>query len=178
MAEFITDSEYFQEWSKDFDLNAPLKIDNKLVHKYNEQNVCVSRIEQVSSEKEQYIAQVAVDIHNPFFFDHPYDHIPGMLFIEAGRQIGTAVCHLFYDVPYDVVFILTDVNFGFRSYAELDAPLFASAAISNKEYKKGKLVSMKHEGIFIQNGQEVAYMGGTWKIYDKQLIERMRRGRQ
>lgn len=175
-AKFDSDSALFQEWSKDFDKHAPLKIDKKLVHKSKDENVCVSRIAQISPEKEQYIAQVAVDMTHPFFFDHPYDHVPGCLFIESGRQIGTAVCHLFYDIPYDVVFILLDIRFSFTSYADLDVPLFASAAINEKEYKHGKLVSMKHEGVFLQRGKEVASMGGIWKIYDKKLIERMRRG--
>ncbi|MFC2091056.1 AfsA-related hotdog domain-containing protein, partial [Bacteroidota bacterium] len=120
------------------------------------------------------IIQVAVDINHPFFFEHAYDHIPGMLFVEVGRQVGTAVSHLYYEVPHDVVFILKDITFNFINYGELNAPLFITSVISEKEYRKGQLVSMKHEGIFIQNGKEVAKMGGTWKIYDKKLIERMR----
>ncbi len=175
METYNSDSALFKEWSKDFDRNAPLKIDKKLVHKSSAENVCVSRIEQISSEKEQYITQVAVDLNHPFFFYHAYDHVPGMLFIEVGRQAGTAVSHLFYEVPYEVVFILKDIKFSFTSYAELDAPLFISSAISDKEYRSGQLSSMQHNGIFIQNGKEVASMGGVWKIYDKKLIERMRK---
>lgn len=178
MARFNSNSALLQEWSKDFDKNAPLKIDKKLVHKSKVENVCVSRIEQISLEKEQYLSQVAVDLEHPFFFDHPYDHIPGMLFVEVGRQVGTAVSHLFYQVPGDVVFVLKDINFSFNSYADLDAPLFISSAISEKKFRKGQLVSMKHDGIFIQHGKEIASMGGTWNIYDKKLIERMRNGRK
>lgn len=175
MDKYVYDTGLIQKWSKDYDLNAPLKIDKNLVHKDNDENVCISRIEQLSFEKEQYLTQVSIDTRNTFFFDHPYDHVPGMLFIEAGRQAGTAVSHLFYDIPYDVVFILMDINFGFKNYAELDAPLFISSAISEKEYRKEQLVSMKHDGVFIQNGKEIACMGGIWKLYDKKLIERMRR---
>lgn len=174
MTKYNFDSVLFEEWSKDFDMDAPTKIDNKLVHKSNDENVCISRIAQISAEKEQYLTQVAVDLKHPFFFDHPYDHIPGMLFVEVGRQVGTAVSHMFYDVPNSVVFVLKDIYFNFKNYAELDAPLFLSSAISDKIYRKDQLISMNHEGVFIQNGKELASMGGTWKIYDKKLMERMR----
>ena len=175
MTKFNTDSVLFQEWCKDFDMNAPAKIDNRLVHKCHVENVCISRIEQISLEKEQYLTQVAADTNNAFFFDHPYDHIPGMLFVEAGRQAATAVCHLFYEVPYEVVFILMDMTFNFQNYAELNAPLFISSAISHKQYKNGQLIAMQHDGVFIQNGKVLASMGGTWKIYDKKLVERLRK---
>ncbi len=175
MAEFNFDSVLFEEWRKDYGVDAPMKIDPQLVHKCHVENVCVSKIEQVSLEKEQYLTLVAVDIRHPFFFDHVYDHVPGMLFVEAGRQAATAVAHQYYDIPYDVGFILKDINFSFSSYAELEDPLFISSSISEKEYRNGQLVSMKHDGVFIQNGKEIASMGGIWKIIDKKLIERMRR---
>lgn len=175
MTKFNTDSPLFQEWCDDFDMNAPMKVDNKLVHKTNVENVCVSRIAQISAEKEQYLTQVAVDINNAFFFDHPYDHVPGMLFVEVGRQVGTAVSHLFYEVAFDVAFVLKDIHFNFDNYAEIDVPLFISSAISEKVYRKGQLVSMKHDGVFVQNGKVLASMGGTWKIFDKKLMERMRK---
>lgn len=175
MEKFNTESALIEEWSKDFNKDAPLKIDKELVHKSSSDNVCVSRIAQLSKEKEQYLTQVAVDLNHPFFFDHEYDHVPGMVFIEVGRQAGTAVSHMFYEVPYSVVFILKDINFSFRNYAEINAPLFALSEISDKVYKNGQLISMQHDGIFIQNGKEIASMGGTWRLYDKKLIDRLRK---
>lgn len=177
MTKLNTDSVLFEEMTKDFDLNAPKKIDISLVHKSAPENVCVSRIEQISSEKEQYLSLVAVDLKHAFFFDHPYDHVPGMLFVEVGRQVGTAVSHLYYDVAFDVAFVLKDIHFNFDSYADLDVPLFISSAISEKEYRKGQLVSMQHDGVFIQNGKVLASMGGTWKIFNKKLIARMRKNK-
>ena len=33
-------------------------------------------------------ARIVVDETHPFFFDHPYDHVPGVLFVEAVQQLG------------------------------------------------------------------------------------------
>jgi len=36
-------------------------------------------------------APIVMDIHNPTFFDHPLDHLPGGLILEACRQLALAV---------------------------------------------------------------------------------------
>ena len=95
--------------------------------------------------------------------------------IEAGRQIGTAIAHLFYDVSFDTVFILNEMNIRFFLYTELTKPLFTKSLVRNKLIRKGKLIQMEHDGYFIQDGNEVAYMGGTWQMYDKKVIERFRK---
>lgn len=33
-------------------------------------------------------AQLTVDRQHPFFFDHPHDHIPGLLLLEGGHQLA------------------------------------------------------------------------------------------
>ncbi|POX44139.1 hypothetical protein C3489_36975 [Streptomyces sp. Ru71] len=58
--------------------------------------------------------QLRVDTRHPVLFDHPLDHVPGMLLMEAARQAATAslghVC-----LPVGMI------N-EFTRYAELDAP--------------------------------------------------------
>ena len=166
------------EWATDFCPNNPLRLDKKIVHKSDDRNVCVSRIEKLNDlSDDQFIFQVAVDTKHPFFFEHPYDHIPGMLVIEAGRQIGTAISHLFYNVPYDTAFILKDLHSKFYNYAEISKPLFGLSSVSNKKFRKNQLIEMETEGVFIQNGEKVAYMKGIWNIYKKAILKRMRQSK-
>ena len=169
-------SQKLAEWSKDYDPDKVIRIDKKIVHKVKEQNNFVSRIEQIDSgDADCYLSQVAVDRKHPFFFEHEYDHIPGLLMVEAGRQIGTAIAHLFYDVSFDTVFILNEMNIRFFRYVELAKSLFVKSMVRNKLIRKGKLIQMEHDGYFIQDDKEVAYMGGTWQMYNKKIIERFRR---
>ena len=167
------------EWSVDFDPDRVERIDRKIIHKAKEENNFVSRVALIESgDADAFIGQVAVDRNHPYFFEHEYDHVPGLLMVEAGRQIGTAIGHLFYEVPYDTVFILNEMNIRFFKYVELTKPLFLKSMVRNKLVRKGKLIQMEQDGYFIQDGHEVAYMGGTWQMYNKKIIERFRRSAQ
>jgi hypothetical protein len=164
------------EWTREYDPDQLIRIDKKIVHKVHEENNFVSRIEQIETgDADSFLSQVAVDRNHSFFFEHEYDHIPGLLMVEAGRQIGTAIAHLFYQVSFDTVFILNEMNIRFFKYVELAKPLFIKSTVRNKLIRKGKLIAMEHDGYFIQDGHEVAYMGGTWQMYDKKIIERFRK---
>jgi hypothetical protein len=58
--------------------------------------------------------QLRVDTRHPVLFDHPLDHIPGMLLLEAARQ-ATSACLGRPSPPLSL-------STAFTNYAELDAP--------------------------------------------------------
>ncbi|WP_336321429.1 ScbA/BarX family gamma-butyrolactone biosynthesis protein [Streptomyces lavendofoliae] len=64
--------------------------------------------------------QLRVDAHHPLFFDHPVDHAPGMLLMEASRQAAQATSrsHLVMAAGMDVAF---------HRYVELDTPCHVEA---------------------------------------------------
>lgn len=164
------------EWSTDFGPQNLPRLDKKYVHKKDEINNFVSRIEHIEEgEADCFLSQVILDGKHPFFFEHEYDHVPGLLMIEAGRQIGTAIAHLHYNVTFNTVFILNEMNIRFFLYTEISMPLFVKSMVRNKLIRKGKLIQMEHDGYFMQNNKEVAYMGGTWQMYDKRVIDRFRK---
>lgn len=64
--------------------------------------------------------QLRVDTRHPVLFDHPVDHIPGMLLLEAARQAAaTTLGH--------ESFMPLGLASEFKRYAELDAPCFIEA---------------------------------------------------
>ncbi|MDQ0585888.1 ScbA/BarX family gamma-butyrolactone biosynthesis protein [Streptomyces rishiriensis] len=63
--------------------------------------------------------QLRADTAHPILFDHPVDHVPGMVLLEAARQATTAVlghCTLPLGITSE-----------FTRYAELDAPCLIEA---------------------------------------------------
>ncbi|MEU6315814.1 ScbA/BarX family gamma-butyrolactone biosynthesis protein [Streptomyces sp. NPDC047014] len=60
-------------------------------------------------------AQLRTDINHPILFDHPVDHAPGMLLLEAVRQAA-------YASAYPHRGVLTDLEMRFFRYAELNSP--------------------------------------------------------
>ncbi|MFE9683999.1 ScbA/BarX family gamma-butyrolactone biosynthesis protein [Streptomyces sp. NPDC006285] len=64
--------------------------------------------------------QLRVDTRHPVLFDHPVDHIPGMLLIEAARQAAAATLG-------HESFMPLGLTSEFKHYGELDAPCFIEA---------------------------------------------------
>lgn len=65
--------------------------------------------------------QLRVDTRHPVLFDHPLDHVPGMLLLEAARQATAALAGR-------DAFLPLEVGAEFRRYVELDAPCVIRAA--------------------------------------------------
>ncbi|MFF4156664.1 ScbA/BarX family gamma-butyrolactone biosynthesis protein [Streptomyces sp. NPDC001678] len=64
--------------------------------------------------------QIRVDTTHPVLFDHPVDHVPGMVLLEAARQAALAAAR----IP-DAV--LVELESEFVRYSELDAPCWIEA---------------------------------------------------
>lgn len=64
--------------------------------------------------------ELRVDTDHPTYFDHPVDHIPGMLLLEAARQAA----HVSTGLP-DA--LLLGLRSDFTRYAEFDAPCWIAA---------------------------------------------------
>ncbi|GHB33414.1 adhesin [Streptomyces viridiviolaceus] len=70
--------------------------------------------------------QLRVDTGHPVLFDHPVDHAPGMLMLEAARQ----AVHALSGRPAACV---TAMDTRFHRYAELDAPSWIEARRSGQD---------------------------------------------
>lgn len=77
------------------------------------------RTVNVARSAGDYHGLVRVDRHDPVFFDHPLDHVPGMLLVVAGLELADHAAML---RPANVSFRLT-----FTRFCELDAPVEVTA---------------------------------------------------
>jgi hypothetical protein len=64
--------------------------------------------------------QLRIDTRHPVLFDHPVDHMPGMVLLEAARQATAATPHRSSLMPLGVAST-------FSRYAELDVPCLVEA---------------------------------------------------
>ncbi|WP_405817595.1 transcriptional regulator [Streptomyces sp. NBC_01390] len=67
-------------------------------------------------------SRLRVDLRHPMLFDHPVDHAPGMLVLEAARQAAQALAH-----PRPVTAVGMDAVFA--RYCEFDAPTWVHASL-------------------------------------------------
>ncbi len=68
-------------------------------------------------------AELIVDLGHPFFFDHPLDHIPGLLLIEAGLQLAQQRA-----APGQFV---TSIDARFLKYALFNDPVILSTTTAD-----------------------------------------------
>lgn len=73
-------------------------------------------------------AGVLVDQGHPGLFDHPLDHVPGMLLFEALRQAAIVTAHEFLGLSPQRLF-LTGCRAGFTRFAEFELPLTCHARV-------------------------------------------------
>lgn len=66
--------------------------------------------------------QLRVDTSHPVLFDHPVDHVPGMLLLEAVRQAGHAM-----DPAQAGAVLPVSLDVSFNRYVEFDEPCWIEA---------------------------------------------------
>ncbi|WP_190179838.1 ScbA/BarX family gamma-butyrolactone biosynthesis protein [Streptomyces naganishii] len=84
--------------------------------------VLPSDVVLLAPEKASHRWQLHLDTRHPILFDHPVDHVPGMVLMEAARQAAQAV-H-----PLPVLALGMDSTFS--RFAELDAPCWIEAEVA------------------------------------------------
>lgn len=151
------------------------RIDGRYVHKIYEHNVLLADVRRRPGSEDWFEAEMVHDMDHPFFFEHPLDHIPAMMLVEAGRQLGIAISHLFLDVPLGTMFATRSFDIRFEDFAETRTPVIISAMVTDKEYRRGMLIHLRMDGHFSQDGRALGTMGGTWSMLDPELWKRYRR---
>lgn len=149
------------------------KIDRVLVHKQLLQNVLISQPEPINSELDIYRCKVLIPYDNSFFFDHEYTHVPGMLAIEAIRQMGTAVSHLFYGISFDMNFLLHDAHINFINYISLQKDIYIDLPVKVLKFKKDKARKFEATGYIHQEGEILCSMNSSWTVLPKKVLLRV-----
>ncbi|POX37529.1 transcriptional regulator [Streptomyces sp. Ru73] len=70
--------------------------------------------------------QLRVDTTHPVLFDHPVDHVPGMLMVEAARQAA-------YAATGPAPSLAAAMDCSFLRYAELDAPCWVRTEAAGRD---------------------------------------------
>ncbi len=166
-----------EKWTNDYTPGRDLRINRQLVHKHNRENVLVVRAEKVETSLGEifFVAEVLQDNKHSFFYEHPSDHVPGLYIIEATRQVGTAILHLYLGVAMDsppTIFEKMEVNF--QNYAENNRPLFVVGKIAEKRTSEGNLESGASSLDVVQGQTLVAEIKMEFRIVAAAVYRLMR----
>lgn len=146
------------------------RIEKKFVHKHRSNNIVISKPCVLSKENLIFRSLLITPFDNLFFFDHEYDHIPGMLALEAIRQLGTAISHLYLDVPFETNFILHNFITNFYSYINIDIKAYVDLIIVILKEKRDFPRKLIGTGYIHQNDKILCDMTSEWSILKKRKI--------
>lgn len=149
------------------------KVDKKLVHKTMEENVLISKPIALDPGKGVYRAKIIADLSHPFFFDHPLGHLPGILLLEAVRQFGTALSHLFYNAPFDSQFILHEINAQFIADVPSGQETVIDGVVTDVVMKKQILRKMKGTAYVCQNNRVLGVVSSAWSIVPSKVMNKL-----
>ncbi|MDQ3676790.1 MAG: hypothetical protein M3401_08320, partial [Actinomycetota bacterium] len=101
--------------------------DARRVGRRDARNVVVGELER-APDGEGGSCVIVADTGHPSFFDHPQDHLPGTLLLEAYRQVALlAVADACAWAPESLLVVACDATFS--RYAELDLEARCSASV-------------------------------------------------
>jgi hypothetical protein len=165
------------EFGSEFDADNRKRIHRKLVHKTELAHVFVEHIEALPRTDDgfdRFLAPLVIDSRHPFFFEHPLDHVPGLMLIESTRQVGTAISHRFYDVSFDLSFILNWLEVRFTNFAELTSPVVVQMTITEKAYRHGRLNGLACKSQWLQERRSLGTMDAEWSFSSPAVLSRLR----
>ena len=85
-------------------------------------------IPKSNPERSEFSTRLIVDESDPYFFDHPCDHVPGMLILEGCSQLAKAAVGVIHDVdPRKLAVVAYEMNF--QQFVECDRPIGLTARV-------------------------------------------------
>lgn len=114
-------------------------------------NVVISLPERDPAEHDELVTTLIVDQNHPYFFDHPCDHVPGMLLLEGCAQLTTiAAARSASARPENVVLYAYDIQF--LQFIEHQWPVILKAEISTLNAVWNDLLDELVTVSIVQNG--------------------------
>ncbi|MFD8090196.1 ScbA/BarX family gamma-butyrolactone biosynthesis protein [Streptomyces malaysiensis] len=131
------------------------RIGEALVDRRDTSNVVISPPEchLTPDGGETRTARLLVDTSHPVLFDHPLDHVPGMLTLEAFRQLSIATAVQTGALP-SASAVLTGLKARFTGFGELDLPITCQSVQAEGDGGSAVLrCAMKQAGRTIADGE-------------------------
>lgn len=155
-------------------------VAKRLVHKTRDENVHLADLRHDPEQPGLFRARLICETTHPYYFEHPADHLPGMLLIEAGRQMVEATCHAFGQVPLTGnVFLWNSLSVTFTQFADLHMPVDLLLQIEETDTNQDGSWNRVQCVVSVRQWDHVASrMAFGASIVSQRSFQRLRRHRQ
>jgi 2-oxo-3-(phosphooxy)propyl 3-oxoalkanoate synthase len=87
---------------------------------------------QAGDSRADFVASLTIDQIHPYFFDHPCDHVPGMLLLEGCAQLAQSVVGRVLAAAAQRVTV-SAYDMDFYQFVECDAPVTLAAHLETRK---------------------------------------------
>jgi hypothetical protein len=123
-----------------------------------------------------YFANMVVNTGHAFFFEHPNEHVPGIMILEASRQMIIACSHAFGNITLEgSIMILDLLEARFSGFLELYSPIVLRGEVTQKREHHGHWVSVTLEISIHQNGLQLGVVTCSGSNIGSRSFRRIRR---
>ena len=141
----------------------------------------ISRIlESVQELKKDdvFYANMEVNSSHSFFFEHTQEHVPGIMILEAARQMVTACGHIFGKIPLQgYQFVLNQLNSRFMNFVDPNYPVEMVVELTQLETKKnGEWEFIIFKVSVFQKNFLCAIIDIDSRSVNKKIFKRIRKG--
>lgn len=123
---------------------------------------------------EVFWCQLVCDRSHAFFFEHSQEHVPGMLLIEACRQMVEAAWHQFGRAPFEDKFVMDTVQVSFHAYVELQPPLLMRLEPRARKSRTGTWEALEPVLEVYQRGVKLGSYGGRCRLVPSSCFSLLR----
>lgn len=113
-------------------------VNPEFAHKVKQENVLIEKVHCIDEKKGLYESKLIINTDHEFLYDYPFkiDHVPGVVIIEAAKQMSCVVAHEFWGIPMGYAFAPLSASSRFTRFVELETAPSLSAKLSYKKVMK------------------------------------------
>ncbi|MCJ7772493.1 MAG: hypothetical protein MUP22_05100, partial [Desulfobacterales bacterium] len=116
-------------------------------------------------------AQMIVDANHEYFFEHPCAHVPGMMMLEAGKQLAIGGLKTKYDFLKDTYGDLKEGRIAFSNFATLHSEVFVEV-ITQEPNVQSDYVHIPISVVYSQNNQQLGGIEGIASFMDTKEVKK------
>ena len=149
----------------------------KACHKSLRHNAFITGFRHAGPDRFELLAEVDAE-REGHFFDHPIDHVPGMLSACIIRQAALVVFHEAWGASYDDKYLLDRVAANFQAFADHTKAIRIEALAVDVKRRGDKVVEGTVKSRLLQGTSPFAEGEATIRALSPAAYERIhRRGR-
>jgi hypothetical protein len=146
-------------------------------HKALQHNAFIRRFRQTGPDRFELLAEIDAK-REGHFFDHPIDHVPGMLSACIMRQAALVVFHEAWGASYDDKYLLDRVAASFHCFADHTQAIRVEALAVDVKRRGDKVLEATVRSRLLQGTSPFAEGEATIRALSPSAYERIhRRGR-